>query len=166
MRCMMIVKASEKTEAGVLPTEAQLAAMGKYNEELQKAGVLLDLSGLKPTAAGARVRFGGGKRTVIDGPFAETKELIAGYWVIQVKSRDEAIDGQANPGRRLRDRRGRAAPLLRAGGLRPRRRRRRRQGAGQEAARQFQPQALRGGVTGSAARGGRSRRLKSTRRRR
>ena len=92
MRCMMIVKANEKSEAGVLPTEAHLAAMGKYNEELQKAGVLLDLSGLKPTSAGARVRFGGGKRTVIDGPFAETKELIAGYWVIEVKSKEEALE--------------------------------------------------------------------------
>jgi hypothetical protein len=92
MRCMMIVKASEKSEAGALPTEAHLAAMGKYNEELQKAGVLLDLSGLKPSSAGARVRFAGGKRTVIDGPFTEAKELIAGYWVIQVKSKEEAIE--------------------------------------------------------------------------
>src|SRR5215471_11141733 len=92
MRCMMIVRATARAEAGVLPTEAHLAAMGKYNEELQKAGVLLDLSGLRPSSAGARVRFGGGKRTVIDGPFAETKELIAGYWVIQVKSKDEAIE--------------------------------------------------------------------------
>jgi hypothetical protein len=91
MRTMMLVRANEKSEAGVLPTEAQLAAMGKYNEELQKAGVLLDLSGLKPTSAGVRVRFGGGKRTVVDGPFTETKELVAGYWVIQVKSREEAI---------------------------------------------------------------------------
>ena len=92
MRVMMIVKANPKSEAGVLPTEAQLAAMGKYNEELQKAGVLLDLSGLKPTSAAVRVRFGGGKRTVIDGPFTEAKELIAGYWVIQVKSKEEAIE--------------------------------------------------------------------------
>jgi len=92
MRCMMIVKASEKSEAGALPTEAHLAAMGKYNEELQKAGVLLDLSGLKPSSAGVRVRFAGGKRTVIDGPFTEAKELIAGYWIIQVKSKEEAIE--------------------------------------------------------------------------
>jgi hypothetical protein len=92
MRVMMIVKANPKSEAGVLPTEAQLAAMGKYNEELQKAGVLLDLSGLKPTSAGVRVRFSGGKRTVVDGPFTEAKEIIAGYWVIQVKSREEAIE--------------------------------------------------------------------------
>jgi len=92
MRCMMIVRANDKSEAGVLPTEAQLAAMGKYNEELQKAGVLLDLSGLKPSSAGARIRFGGGKRTVIDGPFTEAKELIAGYWIIEVKSKEEAIE--------------------------------------------------------------------------
>src|SRR5262245_54559154 len=92
MRVMMIVRANEKSEAGVLPTEAQLAAMGKYNEQLHKAGVLLDLSGLKPTSAGARVRFAGGKGTVIDGPFTETKELVAGYWVIQVKSKEEAIE--------------------------------------------------------------------------
>ena len=92
MRCMMIVKANEKSEAGVLPTEAQLAAMGKYNEELQKAGVLLDISGLRPSSAGTRIRFAGGKRTVIDGPFAEAKELIAGFLLIQAKSRDEAIE--------------------------------------------------------------------------
>jgi hypothetical protein len=92
MRVMMIVKANEKSEAGMLPTEAHLAAMGKYNEELQKAGVLLDLSGLRPTSAGVRVRFGVGKRTVIDGPFTEAKELVAGYWIIQVKSKEEAIE--------------------------------------------------------------------------
>jgi len=92
MRVMMIVKATEKAEAGLLPTEAHLAVMGKYNEELQKAGVLLDLSGLKPSSAGARIRFGGGKRTVIDGPFTEAKELIAGYWIIEVKSKEEAIE--------------------------------------------------------------------------
>jgi hypothetical protein len=89
---MMIVRASQASEAGALPTEQQLGAMGKYNEELQKAGVLLDLSGLKPTSKGARVRFGGGKRTVVDGPFSEAKELIAGYWIIQVKSHDEALE--------------------------------------------------------------------------
>ena len=92
MRFMMIVKANQKSEAGVLPTEAQLAAMGKYNEELQKAGVLVDLSGLKPSSAGVKVKFSGGKRTVVDGPFAEAKELIAGYWVVQVKSKEEALE--------------------------------------------------------------------------
>ncbi len=92
MRVMMIVKANAKSEAGVLPTEQQLAAMGKYNEELQKAGVLLDLSGLRPSSAGVRVNFQGGKRSVVDGPFAEAKEIIAGYWVIQVKSKEEAIE--------------------------------------------------------------------------
>jgi len=92
MRCMMIVMANEKSEAGELPSEAQLACMNKYNEELQKAGVLLDMSGLKPTSAGTRIKFGGGKRTVIDGPFAEAKELIAGYWIIQVRSKEEAIE--------------------------------------------------------------------------
>ncbi len=92
MRCMIIVKATEKAEAGALPTERHLAAMGKYIGELQKAGVLLDFSGLKPSSAGVRVRFAGGKRTVIDGPFTETKELIAGYWIIQVESKEEAIE--------------------------------------------------------------------------
>ena len=92
MRVMMIVKASESSEAGALPTKAHWEAMGKYNEELQKAGVVLDLSGLKPSSAGARVRFAGGKRTVIDGPFTEAKELIAGYWILQVKSREEALE--------------------------------------------------------------------------
>ena len=92
MRFMMIVKANKDSEAGKMPSEELLAAMGKYNEELMKAGVLLDLSGLQPSSKGARVRFSGGKRTLIDGPFAETKELIAGYWIIQVKSREEAIE--------------------------------------------------------------------------
>jgi hypothetical protein len=92
MRFMMIVKASRDSEAGKKPSEELLAAMGKYNEELMKAGVLLDLSGLQPSSNGARVKFSGGKRTVIDGPFAETKELIGGYWIIQVKSREEAIE--------------------------------------------------------------------------
>ena len=92
MRYMMIVKATNKSEAGGLPTEDQLAAMGKYNEELQKAGVLLDLSGLKPTSRAVKVQFSVGKRTVIDGPFAEAKEVICGYWIIQVKSREEAIE--------------------------------------------------------------------------
>ena len=92
MRFMMIVKANQESEAGVMPDEQLLAAMGKYNEELMKAGVLLDLAGLHPSSKGARVKFSGGKRLVIDGPFAETRELIAGYWLIQVKSRDEAIE--------------------------------------------------------------------------
>jgi hypothetical protein len=88
---MMIVKASKDSEAGKLPTEEMIAAMGKFNEELLKAGALVDLAGLQSSAKGARVRFSGGERTVIDGPFAETKELIAGYWVINVKSLQEAI---------------------------------------------------------------------------
>jgi hypothetical protein len=92
MRFMMIVKANKDSEAGVMPSEELLSAMGKYNEELMKAGVLLDGAGLKPTSKGARVRFSGGKPTVIDGPFTEAKELIAGYWIIQVKSREEAIE--------------------------------------------------------------------------
>jgi hypothetical protein len=92
MRFMMIVKANEDSEAGKLPSEELLTAMCKYNEELMKAGVLVDLSGLQPSAKGARIRFSNGKQTVIDGPFAETKELIAGYWIIQVKSREEAIE--------------------------------------------------------------------------
>ncbi|MBA3552367.1 MAG: YciI family protein [Actinobacteria bacterium] len=90
MRFMLMVKGD--SEPGVMPSEELLAAMGKYNEELMKAGVLLDGSGLHPSAEGARVRFAGGKRTVIDGPFTETKELVAGYWLIQVKSKDEAIE--------------------------------------------------------------------------
>jgi hypothetical protein len=90
---MMIVKASKDSEAGKMPSEAMLSAMGKYNEELQKAGVLLDLSGLQSSAKGFRVKFSkDGKRTIVDGPFAETKELIAGYWIIQVKSREEALE--------------------------------------------------------------------------
>src|SRR5579864_8920372 len=92
MRFMMIVKASKDSEAGKMPGEELLAAMGKYNEELMKAGVLVDLSGLQPSSKGARIKYSRGKRTVIDGPFAETKELIAGYWIIRVKSREEAIE--------------------------------------------------------------------------
>src|ERR1700733_8161922 len=92
MRFMMIVKASKDSEAGKMPSEELLSAMGKYNEELMKAGVLVDLSGLQASSKGGRVRFSGGKRTVVDGPFAETKELIAGYWIINVKSREEAIE--------------------------------------------------------------------------
>jgi hypothetical protein len=91
MRFMMIVKANKDSESGKMPGEELLMAMGKYNEELVKAGVLVDLSGLQPSSKGFRVKFSGVKTTVIDGPFAETKELIAGYWVINVKSRDEAL---------------------------------------------------------------------------
>ena len=92
MRFMVIVKATKDSEAGVLPTEKLLAEMGKYNEELVKAGVLLAGEGLQPSSKGARVRFSGSKRTVVDGPFAETKELIAGFWLWRVKSLAEAID--------------------------------------------------------------------------
>ena len=92
MRFMMIVKANKDSEAGVMPDEKLIAAMTRYNEEMAKAGVLLDLAGLQPSSKGARVRFSGTKRTVIDGPFTETKELIAGYWVWKVKSKEEAID--------------------------------------------------------------------------
>src|SRR6266571_1632251 len=91
MRFMILVKATKNSEAGVLPDEKLLTAMGKYNEELAKAGVLLAAEGLQPSSKGARVRFSGNKRTVIDGPFAETKELIAGFWLWQVKSKEEAI---------------------------------------------------------------------------
>jgi hypothetical protein len=91
MRFMMIVKASKDSEAGVMPSEELIAEMTKYNEELQKAGVLLDLSGLQPSSKGARIKFSGGKRTVINGPFTDSKDLIAGYWVIQVKSKEEAV---------------------------------------------------------------------------
>jgi hypothetical protein len=92
MRFMVIVKASEESEAGVLPDEKILSAMGKYNEELVKAGVMLAGEGLHPSSKGLRVRFDGGKRTVTDGPFSETKELIAGFWLWQVKSKEEAIE--------------------------------------------------------------------------
>ena len=92
MRFMIIVKASRDSEAGVMPSEQLLTEMGKFNEELVKAGVMLAGDGLHPTSKGARVRFSGKKRTVIDGPFAETKDLIAGYWLWQVKSREEAIE--------------------------------------------------------------------------
>lgn len=92
MKFMMIVKANQDTEAGKMPGEELLSAMGKYNEELVTAGVLVDAAGLQPSAKGARIRHSGGKQTVLDGPFAETKELIAGYWIIQVKSPEEALD--------------------------------------------------------------------------
>ncbi len=92
MRVMVIVKASEASEAGVMPSEQLLAEMGKYNEELVKAGMLLAGEGLHPSSKGARVRFAGRARTVIDGPFTESKELIAGFWLWQVRSMDEAIE--------------------------------------------------------------------------
>ena len=92
MRFMVIVKATKSSEAGEMPTTELLAAMGKYNEELVKAGIMLAGEGLHPSSKGARVRFSGPKRTVIDGPFAETKELIAGFWIWQVRSFDEAIE--------------------------------------------------------------------------
>ncbi len=92
MRFMILVKADKSSEAGALPDEKLLAEMGKYNEDLAKAGVLLAGEGLQPSSTGARVRFSGSKRTVIDGPFAETKELIAGFWLFQVKSKEEAIE--------------------------------------------------------------------------
>src|SRR3990172_7947639 len=92
MRVMVIVKADKNSEAGVLPDEKLLTEMGKFNEELVKAGVLLAAEGLHPSLKGARVKFSGAKRTVVDGPFAETKELIAGFWLWQVKSMQEAIE--------------------------------------------------------------------------
>ena len=92
MRFMMIVRATKETESGVMPSEALMLAMTKYNEEMANAGILIDLSGLQPSSKGARIRFSGNNKTVVDGPFAETKELIAGYWVINVKSRDEALE--------------------------------------------------------------------------
>ena len=92
MRCMVIVKATAESEAGVMPSQELLAAMGKFNEELVKAGVMLAGEGLTPSARGARVTFSGKQRHVVDGPFAETKELVAGFWLWQVKSKDEAIE--------------------------------------------------------------------------
>jgi hypothetical protein len=92
MRFMVLVKASQDSEAGVLPSEQLLTEMGKYNEELVKAGVMLAGEGLQPSSKGVRVKFSGAKRTVIDGPFTETKELIAGYWLFQVKSLEECIE--------------------------------------------------------------------------
>ena len=92
MRFMVIVKANKDSEAGILPSTEILTAMGKFNEELVKAGVMLAGEGLHPSSKGVRVRFSGGKHTVIDGPFAETKELIAGFWLWQVKSKQEAIE--------------------------------------------------------------------------
>ena len=92
MRYMIIVKATKDSERGAMPEEAMFAAMAQYHEDLQRAGALLDASGLQPSAKGWRIKYSGGKRTVIDGPFAEAKELIAGYTLIEVKSREEAIE--------------------------------------------------------------------------
>ena len=121
MRVMVMIKANKDTEAGELPDEKLLTEMGKFNEELVKAGVMLAGEGLHPSSKGARVKFSGGKRTVIDGPFAETKELIAGFWLWQVKSKEEAIEWVKrcpNPYRRgVRDR---DPPGVRGGGLRRR----------------------------------------------
>ncbi|MBC7975658.1 MAG: YciI family protein [Myxococcales bacterium] len=92
MKVMVIVKATKNSEAGVMPTERELTEMGKYNEELVKAGIMLAGEGLHPSSKGKRLKFSGDKRTVVDGPFAEAKELIAGYWLWQVRSMDEAIE--------------------------------------------------------------------------
>jgi hypothetical protein len=92
MRVMVMIKADKDTEAGVMPSQELLAAMGKYNEELVEAGIMLAGEGLQPSSKGVRVRFSGSKRTVIDGPFAETKELLAGFWLWKVESMDEAIE--------------------------------------------------------------------------
>ena len=92
MRFMLMVKATDDSEAGVMPSEEMLREMGAYNEELVKAGVMLAGEGLHPSSKGARVRFAGKERTVIDGPFAETKELVAGFWLIQVSSKEEAVE--------------------------------------------------------------------------
>jgi len=92
MRFMVMIKADKNTEAGVLPDEKILTEMGKFNEELVKAGVMLAGEGLQPSSKGARIKFSGDKRTVVDGPFTESKELIAGFWLWQVKSREEAIE--------------------------------------------------------------------------
>ena len=92
MRCMVVVKANKESEAGIMPSQKLLSEMGKFNEELVKAGVLLAGEGLQPSSKGKRVKFSGANRTVIDGPFTETKELIAGFWLWQVRSMDEAIE--------------------------------------------------------------------------
>ncbi len=92
MRCMVVVKANKESEAGIMPSQKLLSEMGKFNEELVKAGVLLAGEGLQPSSKGKRVKFSGSNRTVIDGPFTETKELIAGFWLWQVRSMDEAIE--------------------------------------------------------------------------
>jgi AraC family transcriptional regulator len=92
MKCMVIVKASKSSEQGIMPSAGLLTAMGRFNDDLIKAGILITAAGLKPTAKGKRVRFSGSNRTVIDGPFLETEDQIAGYWIWEVKSLDEAIE--------------------------------------------------------------------------
>lgn len=92
MRFMVLVKANKDSEAGIMPSEEMLGAMAKFNEEMVKAGIMRDGNGLQPSSKGARIRFDRDKRTLIDGPFTETKELIAGYWIIEVKSKEEAIE--------------------------------------------------------------------------
>lgn len=92
MRFMVIVKANKDSEAGAMPSPEMLEKMGKFNEELTKAGVLVDLAGLKPSSQGTRIQFAGGRGTPVDGPFPETKELVAGFWILQVKSREEAVE--------------------------------------------------------------------------
>ncbi|HKO58405.1 MAG TPA: YciI family protein [Thermoanaerobaculia bacterium] len=92
MRFVVMVKANKDTEAGVMPTEQELAEMGKFNEEMVKAGIMLAGEGLHPSSKGAKIKFSGNKRTVVDGPFTEAKELVAGFWIIQVKSKEEAIE--------------------------------------------------------------------------
>jgi len=125
MRFMIIVKATKKSEAGVMPEEQLIAEMARHHEELAKAGVLLDGTGLQPSSKGWRIKYTSGKRTVVDGPFAETKELIAGYTLIQTKSRGarvvEALSQSRHWRQGLRDR---GAPAVRAGGFRSERSRR------------------------------------------
>ena len=122
MRFMILVKATKDTEAGVMQPEKLIAEMATYHEELAKAGVLLDASGLQPSSKGWRIKYSGGKRTLIDGPFAETKELIAGYTIIQVKSKEEALERTKRfPNPAMKGRRDRGAPVVRAGGFRSQR---------------------------------------------
>ena len=155
MRFMMIVKASKDSEAGKMPSEELLSAMGKYNEELMKAGVLVDLSGLQASSKGARIKFSGEKRTVIDGPFAETKELIAGYWIINVKSRAEAIEWAKRvpeSRRRRQGRRDRDSPVFRDGGFRSERSDRSRGGTGERTRENEETIAMRLSILISAVR--------------
>ena len=101
MRFLMMVKASRNSEAGMMPDEKMMAPMMKYNEKLQEAGVLIDLAGLQPSSAGARIRFSGGKHTVVEGPFADPEALVAGYWLIRVNSKQEAIEWAGAARRRM-----------------------------------------------------------------
>src|ERR1700747_1873537 len=118
MRVMVIVKATKDSEAGALPSKELLTAMGKYNEELVKAGIMLAGDGLKPSSKGKRVRFSGAKRTVVDGPFTETKELIAGYWLWQVRSMEEAVEWLKRcPNPHYEDSEGEIRPVFEAAGF-------------------------------------------------